>query len=206
MKGSGEATRRICTVAAGAFGKREIGAEIVDLREVSLAPCMGCGSCREKSRCGEDDIFNQIYDKMVEADYLFFISPYRAPVPARLCMLLEKMSQLTIVRRQKEPSYEPELHGKLAGIISHGGGGERMLMHYKAMVNDTIADALQAAWLKVVPFNSMWNTGISFPVTEGLKGKETVPVWEWGWERMEEKVGMYVEIVVRTSRIPYAVI
>lgn len=121
-------------------------------------------------------------------------------------MLLEKMERLAAFQRQKEASGRPELWGKLAGIISHAGGGERELMICKAMVNDTIADALKGAGIKVVPFNSRWNTGISLAAAYKEAEKGTFPVLEYDWEQIAEKTGMYVEIVVQTSRTLYAIL
>ena len=48
----------------------------------------------------------------MEADYLFFVSPHHAPVPARLCMFLEKVERLAFLYRPPEPSCQPELSEK----------------------------------------------------------------------------------------------
>ena len=214
MKNSDSIGRRICEVIAGNFRKKEICAEIVDLQEISMDPCGGCGGCREGLLCVADDNFNQVYGKMTDADYLFFISPHHAPVPSKLCMLLEKVVQLTLSGGQQAISCQPVLGGKLAGIISYGEGDEQKLMHYKAMVNDIIADALAEARMKVIPFNSKWNTGIAISVAEDPqkqksisgKNKETFPEQENSWWQIEKKVEMYVEIVVQTSRTLYAIL
>lgn len=199
--------RCICKMAAEAFRKKKICAEILDLQEIPLIPCRGCGRCGESRRCEEDESFGRLYGKITEADYLFFVSPYHAPVPAKICILLEKMLQVSARGRKPEASGQPAFCGKLAGIISYGGGGERMLMRYKAMVNDVIADALEASRLKVVPFNSQWNTGLSFPVTEAEGIREKMfPVKEFQWGQAEEKVEMYVKIMVQTSRTLYAIL
>ena len=76
----------------------------------------------------------------------------------------------------------------------------------KAMVNDTIADALERVGVKVVPFNSRWNTGISLAAAYKEAEKGTFPVLEYDWEQIAEKTGMYVEIVVQTSRTLYAIL
>lgn len=203
-------SRRISKILEETLVRKRILAEIVELQKASLIPCSGCGRCADGRLCREDADFNRIYQKIIEADYLFLVSPHHAPVPSRLCMLLEKMERFALLCRQKEPSGEPELWGKLAGIISHAGGGERELMICKAMVNDTIADALDAVGVKVVPFNSRWNTGISFAAPEkkeeGIKGEGIFSAPEYDWRQIEEKTGMYVEIVVQTSRTLYAIL
>ena len=145
----------ICKILEENLAKKRIAAATIDLREASLTPCDGCGRCAREQRCGTDADFNRISDQVLEADYLFFVSPHHAPVPARLCMFLEKVERLAFLYRPPEPSCQPELsekpdlpcrqepYRKLAGIISHTEGGEKELMVCKAMVNDTIANVLE---------------------------------------------------------------
>lgn len=80
-----------------ALALKEIGCEIVDLREYALSPCMGCGKCFDDKRCYLDKELNSIYDKMIQAACIFVGSPHYAPIPAELCMLLEKMEQITFL-------------------------------------------------------------------------------------------------------------
>lgn len=213
--GRGEGiSRYICKILEENLAKKRIAATTIDLREASLTPCDGCGRCAVERRCRADEDFNRISDQVLEADYLFFVSPHHAPVPARLCMFLEKVERLAFLYRPPESSCQPELseksdqscqpkrYRKLAGIISHTEGGEKELMVCKAMVNDTIANALETVGFKVVPFNSRWNTGISFAAATESRGKGS----EYDREQIAEKAGMYVEIVVQTSRTLYAIL
>lgn len=177
-----------------------ISCRIIDLREEEISPCIGCGRCYDKRRCTCDDAFNRIYEEMVKADYLFFISPHYSPIPAKLCMLLEKMEQITFLHWWKKEDYRSELYGKLAGVISHGGGGENVLESYKAMVNDTIANALDTIQVKVVPFNSKWDTGIALPVDSIGQDGGIFPVQGYDWKRVEEMLRAYVEVVVLSSK------
>ena len=68
--------------------------------------------------------------------------PTMPPSPPKLCMLLEKMEEITFLPWWRDNSYRPELSGLPTGIISHGGVGEWARKSYKAMVNGTIANAL----------------------------------------------------------------
>lgn len=102
------------------------------------------GSCRESISYG----FCEIIKKHCFTKLLFFVSPHYAPIPAKLCMLLEKMEEITFLHWWKDNAYQSELYHKPAGIISHGGGSDRALSSYKAMVNDTIANALDTIQLK----------------------------------------------------------
>ena len=227
-------SRRICEILEESLAGKRISAKTIDLLKASLTPCDGCGRCAAERRCAKDGDFNRIYDQLWEADYLFFVSPHHAPIPARVCMLLEKMGRLADLHRQSGQSCPPGLFGepkpprptqtgrrpepscrqgpcrKLAGIISHAEGGERKLIICKAMVNDTIANALENMGFKVVPFNFQWNTGISFGAAGRSREEERpcagFPSPEYDWEQIAEKTRMYVEIVVQTSRTLYAIV
>lgn len=191
---------RISGIVADALAAEGISCKILDLRKTDLTPCTGCGRCYEKRRCVEDRVFNRIYEEMTEAEYLFFVAPHYAPIPAKLCMLLEKMEQITFLHWWKDNDYQSELCGRLAGIISHGGGDERALGSYKAMVNDTIANALNTIQVKTAPFNSKWDTGVALPVKRAVKKEGVFPVQEYDWKMIEEVTKAYVEVVVLASR------
>lgn len=203
--------RRICGILCKALAKEGCFTEILDLQDYALAPCTGCGECRGEEEtgamgCARDQNFNHLYRKIEKADFLFFVSPHYAPIPAGLCMLLEKIKQLASLPGWKNPSYRPRLCGKLSGIISYGAEGEEALMNYKAMVNDTIADALGSARVKVVPFNSRWDTGISLPVSGVRAGEGGFPVEEYDWKRIGGQVETYAEVLVQTGRTLHALL
>lgn len=197
---------RVSEMISGVLARENISCRIVDLRKEHLTPCEECGRCYHDRRCHSDDAFNRIYEEMTGADYLFFVSPHYAPIPARLCMVLEKMEQITFLHRWQKADCQSELYGKLAGIVSHGGGGEQALAEYKDMVNNTIANALAAIQVKVVPYSSGWNTGIALPVRETVQNDGIFPVHEYDWKRIEEMIAAYVEVMVLTSKSSHIII
>lgn len=195
---------RICELIKRILEKDQVSCTILDLREYELNSCIGCGQCYEGRRCCRDKEFNSIYGQMAEVDWCFIVSPHYAPVPAKLCMLLEKMEQITFLHWWKDQSYRSEMYGKLAGIVSHGGGEKWAMDSYKAMVNDTIANALDTVQMKVVPFNSKWDTGITLCIKNVRKEDGVFPIQEYDWELIEENLYNYVEVVVQTARSLYA--
>lgn len=195
---------RICERIKKILDKDQVACTILDLREYEPNACIGCGQCYGSRRCCRDQEFNKIYELLAQADWCFIVSPHYAPVPSKLCMLLEKMEQITFLHWWKDQSYHSELYGKLAGIISHGGGEKWALDSYKAMVNDTIANALDTVQMKVIPFSSKWDTGIALSVQNVQKGEGIFPVQEYDWEMIEENLYNYVEVVVQTARSLYA--
>ena len=97
----------------------------------------------------------------------------------------------------KDNQYKSEVYGIPAGFISHGGGSDWALKSYKAMVNDTIANALDTIQGKVVPYNSEWNTGISLPVQKVLEEDEIFPIQEYDWNLLTKKLRDYIELVLQ---------
>lgn len=139
-----------------------------------------------------------IYNKLALSDAVFFVSPHYAPIPAKLSMLLEKMEEITFLHWWKDNTYKSELYALPAGIISHGGGANWALKSYKAMVNDTIANALDTIQCKIIPYNSEWDTGISLSVYKVLEEETIFPVQEYDWETINQKLDAYVRIFIQS--------
>lgn len=132
----------------------DVPCEIIDLRNEMFSPYIGCGKCFDSRRCVNDGAFNRLYDKLTQADALCFVSPHYAPIPAKQAMLLEKMEQITFLHWWKDANYRSQMYGIPVGIVSHGGGGQWALKSYKAMGNDTIANAVDTVQCRVVPLDS----------------------------------------------------
>lgn len=187
----------LCSQICEILIDKGIVCEAVDLREYLLHPCIGCGKCFENKRCCNDADFNKIYEKVIEADALFFVSPHYAPIPAKLSMILEKMEEITFLHWWKDNSYKSEVYGLPTGIISHGGAADWALKSYKAMVNDTIANALDTIQCKTVPYNSEWDTGISLPVQKVLEEDGIFPIQKYDWKLLGQKLKDYIELVLK---------
>ena len=170
--------------------------EIIDLRSCLLSPCIGCGKCYDSKRCCCDSAFNEIYENIIQSDCIFIVSPHYAPIPAKLSMLLEKMEEITFLHWWKDNNYRSEVYGIPAGIISHGGGSDWALKSYKAMVNDTIANALETIQLKTVAFNTEWETGISFGVSNVTEQSDIFPVQEYEWNTILQKLQTYIDVIL----------
>lgn len=162
-------------------------------------PLVPAAAALQHRRCHMDAGFNEIYEKLTLSDCIFFISPHYAPIPAKVSMLLEKMEQITFLHWWKDNSYRSELYHLPAGIISHGGGAQWALKSYKAMVNDTIANALETIQCRVIPFDSEWNTGISLPISKIEETDSIFPVQRYDWDSIRQKLEEYIEIVLRET-------
>lgn len=198
--GSRSTSYQLCDKVKNEFELNKVSCEIIDLREYDLSPCIGCGKCFNSKRCCRDKDFNIIYNKITAADYVFFVSPHYAPIPAKLCMLLEKMEEITFLHWWKDNTYQSEVYNIPTGIISHGGGSDWALASYKAMVNDTIANALDTIQLKTIPYSEEWNTGISIGVHNVEENSDIFPIQKYDWCENDKKIHKYVAKVIQEMK------
>lgn len=55
---------KICEMIGHYLAEKNILYEILDLRDYSLTPCIGCGKCYSSKRCLRDPAFNEIYNRI----------------------------------------------------------------------------------------------------------------------------------------------
>lgn len=94
----------------------DVDTDIIVLSGHELSPCTGCGACYKTGRCASKDEFNILYGRLVSSDCIFIVSAHYAPIPSKLCMLLEKIEQLAFLKRFHDDSFRSPLFGKPAGI------------------------------------------------------------------------------------------
>lgn len=201
-QGAESTSYRVCGIVLQEMSRRIKLVEqgIIELKKYTIAPCIGCGECYHTRRCIANDDFNDVYEQLITSDIIVIVSPHYAPIPAKLAALLEKMEQITFLHWAKDNSYQSEVDGILAGIISHGGGGLGALPCYKAMVNDTIANALDTIQLKLIPFNKEWNTGIALPVEKSVNTDVSkFPVQEYNWEILQNSIAQYASKIANVA-------
>ena len=179
----------------------DIQIENIRLVDAGLSPCTGCGKCFMMNKCWNDDCFNNIYSRIAQSDALFIVSPHYAPIPARLCMLLEKMEQISFLNRFHDINYHPIVYKIPVGIIAHGGGStDAALRSYKDMVLDPIANALRTIMMDVVGLDEEWPAGISFPVKEVLRDEDEIfPLQLYDWADIENRLTPLVLEVIEKA-------
>lgn len=195
---------KICEIVNSEIQKRfrDINHSIIELKNQTISPCIGCGRCFQTNRCIILDDFNEIYKEIIDSDVVIFVSPHYAPIPAKLAALLERMEQITFLKWGRNNSYQSEVFEKIAGIISHGGGEAWALKSYKKMVNDTIANALETIQFKTIPLNEEWNTGISLPIKRALFNDETIfPIQEYDWSFIIDRISEYIEQISKALEL-----
>ncbi len=172
----------------------------IRLAEAELSPCTGCLRCFRTTRCDKDDVFNNLYSKVADSDAVFIVSPHYAPIPAKLCMLLEKMEQISFLHLLHDNNYHPPVYGIPVGLIAHGGGaGEFNARSYKAMVLDTIANALATVMMDVVGLNKKWPNGVVFPPVESPADINDIVKTDHDWDIVEKTITPLVIKVIEKA-------
>jgi len=173
---------------------------ILELKEYILTPCVNCIKCLDNSRCVVNDAFNEIYEKILGYDVLFIVSPHYAPIPSKLCMLMEKMESIWFNPWLKDNAYQPEIVGIPTGVISHGGTGrEGGLREYERVVNYPIANWLftipkpyeNTRQLKLVGFNDDWKYGINVPPVKDFE--------EWSVSQISMFEDYIAKVIILTA-------
>ncbi len=171
----------------------------IALVDYELKSCIGCGACLRLGACTTDPVFNELYARLTRADGVFVVSAHYAPIPARLCMLLEKIEQLAFLPRFHDETHRSPLSQRPVGIIGHGGGTEDIIKSYKGPVLDTIANAL--SWpveMKIMKIGQ--DNGIVVPVKQAhhIPGS-TFPVQEYDWDDIKHRIESLVSAVLSSA-------
>lgn len=172
---------------------------VIPLVECALNPCIGCGACAGREQCTHDPAFNRIFADLASADAVFIVSAHYAPIPAKLCMLLEKIEQLAFLKRFHNDAYRSPLFGKPVGIIGHGGGTEDIIPHYRGPVLDSIWNALSyPVEMRIVGADDDRQArGVVIPVKRVVRSASSVfPIQEYDWADIRDRIQPLVERVV----------
>ena len=124
--------------------------EMVQVGAKNIRGCIACGKCREKQnlRCVVDnDIFNELMEKMVKADAIILGSPtYFADVSAEMKALLDRSGYVALANGRA-------FRGKIgAAVVAVRRAGA---IH----VFDTINHMFQINQM-IIPGSTYWNLGI----------------------------------------------
>jgi multimeric flavodoxin WrbA len=99
-------------------GAAQFSSEIVELRNVSIAPCKACEACaKTRGECAIPDGFQSLRDKWVKADVVFYSVPiYHLNIPGQLKCFIDRLGMSQ--RRVYDIPSQRRL--KVVGAISQG--------------------------------------------------------------------------------------
>lgn len=167
----------------------DISGEVVALVNKEIAPCIGCGGCIGSASCVIKDDFSDIYAKLMSADGLVFVAPHYAPIPAKLCALLERVESIAFLNRWGDSTWSSPLGGKPVALIGHGGAaGDAMQRFYHDVVLIPLKNALgypvEAEIVKVAAWPHIGVVTGPSTVKEG----ERFPIQEFDWDDITTKL------------------
>lgn len=96
--------------------------DFVHLADNRIESCTSCHQCAKAGFCilpqNSNDNFQRIFDKMIDADAIFIISPVYASIPSRLTALFERLTSVLFDTGRINTDNNPLLN-KQAAIFSY---------------------------------------------------------------------------------------
>ncbi len=180
------------------FPQEDLTCDIITLVDQELQPCNGCGGCYSNHHCAHDQVFNTLHERILRADGMFVVAAHYAPIPAKLCMLLEKMEQITFLPRFNQPDYRSPLYQHPVGIIAHGGGTADISEGYRGVVIHSIANALD--WpieMKLISPAEGEPLGVCLPIARVSNDSASIfPVQEYDWQDIRKRLTPLVQTTI----------
>jgi multimeric flavodoxin WrbA len=176
--------------------------EIVPLIDYEMNACRMCGRCLKTQRCVRDEAFNQVFEKMIASDGLFFVVPHYAPLPSKLMMLTEKMEEIAFLGWCANSEYRFPLHEKPVGVIGHGGQetSAEVLAYYQRMVVEPVAMALRSVAMKVVKPGDGQADGVAFGIRSIVKQTDSIFVdIQHDWDDIRQLIAPLVQDVAAAA-------
>jgi multimeric flavodoxin WrbA len=138
-----------------------IEVELVKLGEKSVAPCEACNACKELLNCRIDDDFQEIFEKMEQADGILVGSPvYFGSATPQTMALLDRAGYVALKRNR---SFERKVGASVAVARRAGANFTFAQMNYFFFINGMI-----------VPGSSYWNVGYGLDLEDVKKDEEAV--------------------------------
>jgi len=84
---------------------------LISLRDLTIAPCNGCGKCQKSGRCVVKDDMQEIYRKMLDADGILWATPvYFWSMTGQTKIVMDRTYALSVPKLQ--------LANKVGGLIT----------------------------------------------------------------------------------------
>ncbi len=198
------ASVRTCELIRDQIVKEYPGAEveIVPLIDYKLKSCRMCGKCLKSERCAHDKDFNQVFEKLIDSDGIFFIVPHYAPLPSKLMIMFEKFEEIGYLSWCADNAYRFPLMQKPAGVIGHGGQlpTEEVLAYYQRMLVEPVASTLSAVGMRVMGAGEGRPNGVTFGIRSlrQPEGEVFVEI-EHDWEEIRGRIAPLVTNVAAAA-------
>jgi multimeric flavodoxin WrbA len=92
--------------------------DFIHLANNKIEGCTSCHQCGKLGKCAlppsDNDHFQEIYEKMINAECIFIITPVYAVIPSRLTALFERLTSVLYDTGIMNTDYNPLLNKKVA--------------------------------------------------------------------------------------------
>lgn len=179
--------------------------EILTLMNQRIKFCLLCGDCSEEGQCPYDREFNEVFDRMREADRIFIVVPHYSPIPSKLVALFEKINEIIYGSWLKIPQFESPFTGKVVGIIGHGGMAENQesLRYYHDGLIKPIASTLKSFGFVIAELNEHFPLGAPFGLEDDSciqpRADAVFPDIAQNWALIEKRIRPLVANVLKSS-------
>jgi len=133
--------------------------ELIKLAEKEVKPCDACLSCRKTGECRIKDDFQEIFNKMIEADGIILASPvYFGSATPQIMALIDRVGYISGAR----------------GRVFENKVGGALVVARRAGQNFTLAQLLFFFLQQgmIVPGSTYWNIAFGREVGDVLKDEE----------------------------------
>lgn len=175
--------------------------KLTSLVDLELTSCIMCGNCQEEWNCIYDEDYNVLLQDVREADAIFFVIPYYAPIPSKMSIVLEKIQEMCFIQMCVNKTVPFFLKNKVAGLVVHGGSSKEYLSTYKSNLLDPVSSALKGVGMRLMGVGAEWPNGVSFGVTGFEPQEGTIfPRATHDWDEVRVNIAVLVNEVVCALR------
>jgi multimeric flavodoxin WrbA len=153
-------TRYLVNEALQVIQKEGIEVELITLDDKIIAPCEACGACSELHDCNIQDDFQEVYQKMVEADGIIVGSPtYYGSATPQVMSLLDRAGYVG----KNERVFTRKVGAAIAVARRAGANFTFAQLNFFFFINGMI-----------VPGSTYWNVGYGMDPEDVKDDKEAI--------------------------------
>jgi multimeric flavodoxin WrbA len=154
-------TEYLVNEALSVLQNEGIEVEMIKLGEKNVAPCEGCNACKELLNCQIEDDFQEIFEKMEQADGIIVGSPvYFGSASPQIMALLDRAGYVAMRRNR---SLERKVGASIAVARRAGANFTFAQLNYFFFINGMI-----------VPGSTYWNVAYGHAHEEVKKDEEGI--------------------------------
>lgn len=152
-------TEYLLREALSVLEREGIETELVKLADLMVAPCEACNACQELKNCKIEDDFQEVFEKMEQADGILIGSPvYFGSASPQVMALLDRAGYVALKR---DRSLERKVGAAVAVARRAGANFTFAQLNYFFFINGMI-----------VPGSTYWNVAYGLGMEDVKKDEE----------------------------------